>query len=403
MNRKRASGSADLPDYPTVFVPEFSKTTDSIILSGFHETQDANQLNKVWRDFPDALTNAPIGTLTNFNFYGQHFVIGTKKGHPNFNELALQANVEVSRKLAARKASLGSTNIVSTNQMFVVSMNNRWGMETWNSYRTNYRDLRTISGEVISHVVMRDGTNIFNNPPIYDGFVTNLIVLNNTIPQVADWIGATQLVTTNFIVLFDNFTRLLDERSYSTNRGFGTNRFGLPGTPAEFGPLERTPEFVLYTTNKVRFWMINKDNRIVDFVSFDNLSTIMDLRKHLFPPPNSQSGSSLVTGTAQLTENMFWDPTPIGGPGSVLTVGHSNQLAMSSGDFEGPASDALWRSYRYNSPDKRGAISVWRYFLYGPRGIRAQDEMPRNPPAVLTHQAPFTPTKSISWSMSWQV
>ncbi len=405
--------------HPHVFVPLFAKrsmpfsydgvtTTNvtSIAIVGFTEAVDAQLLTRPWADLTAALTNTSVqfGFLTNVNFYGQHMVIGAKKGHPNFNELAFQANVDISRKLSATRESLGSTNILSTNQMFIVNMNNRWGMEAWNSYRTPYTSLRLIHGEVISHVVMRDGSNIFNNPPVYEGFVTNVISLTPTdLAMVGNWVGATQYIATNFVVPFDRFTNLINERSYTATNRIGTDRFGPTNSLAQFGPLERSPQFFLFTTNKVRFWMINQAGRIVDFVSFDKLSTLMDLGKHLYPNPTRPSGSSLFGG-GSISEDMFWDPTPLDNRG--FTVGHSNQLAMSLGDapFEGAASDALWRAYKYNPltvNDKNGAIGLWRHFI----GARPRGEYPRprNSPEVLIHQAPFTPTKSISWTMSWQV
>jgi hypothetical protein len=122
----------------------------------------------------------------------------------------------------------------------------------------------------------------------------------------------------------------------------------------------------------------------------------MDLRKHLF---TAASQPNQAFGSANANENMFWDPTPIGGINSPFTVGHSNQLAVSAGEIN--ASDAFWRPYRYNSPDKRGAISVWRRFVGLP--LRALDNHDAKVPQVLVHQAPFTPTRQIRWTVSWQV
>jgi hypothetical protein len=392
------------PYYPTVFVPEFYKTPTNIIITGFHEAVDSQVLASArpWWTFTEVLTNAPgapgLGTLTNFNFYGQHLVIGAKKGHPNFNELAMQANVDISRKLSVTKASLTSTNLVNTNQMFLVSMSHRWGMEAWNSYRTNYKGPLSIFASVESQVTMRDGTNIVNNPPVFE---TNITL--STVPAMSltgDWIGATQLVVANFEVPFDRFTPILNERSYSTNR---FPRFGFTNAPANFGPLEPTPKFVLYTTNKVRFWIVdNSKNRIIDFVSFDKLATVMDLGREMFKQPNPASGSSLVGGRAAVNEEMFWDPTPIGGVNSGFTIGHSNQLAVSSGEIPEADTIAFWRPYSARSPDKRGGVTVWRQIVGLPfrTGI---DDPDRVPPQILTHQAPFTPTKSIRWTVSWQV
>lgn len=392
------------PAFPTVFAPEFTKTTTNIIITGFREVTNTLALSSTirWRNMTYALTNSevPVATLVGgnfFNLYGQHYVIGAKKGHPNFNEVSMQANVDISRKLSVTKASETSTNLVSTNQMFLVSMNHRWGLEAWNSYRTNYKGPLTIFASVDSDIALYDTNLVANSSLVYR---TNITVSQPAINLNGDWIGATQLVVANFEIPFNQFTNILNERSYSTNR---FPRFGLPNSLAEFGTLERTPQFVLYTTNSVRFWIVdNSVNRVIDFVSFDKLSTAMNLGREMFRQGNPQSGSSLVNPTSRVNENMFWDPTPIGGLNSVFTVGHSNQLAVSSGEIPEADTDAFWRPYSARSPDKRGGVTVWRQIVGLPfrTGI---DDPDRVAPRVLTHQAPFTPTKSIRWTVSWQV
>ena len=76
--------------------------------------------------------------------YGVPAVIGAKKGFPNFNEFAMQTQVQVTRKLQFRRPDGSSVLPVNqTNQMFVVTISNLFGVEAWNSYGTNFpRDLR---------------------------------------------------------------------------------------------------------------------------------------------------------------------------------------------------------------------------------------------------------------------
>lgn len=384
------------PHPPTVFVPNFARFGNSVIISGFTEATDDRLLNRTWRDVSDAATNTVAGTiLTNNNFYGQHMVIGAKKGHPNFNELALQANVGVSRKLNATRQNVTSTNLLGTNQMFVVNMEHRWGMEAWNSYSAAYgRNLR-VAGEVISHVILRDGTNLLN-PPVFDRIFSNS--MTSTINQ--PWNGAKQFLATNLYVLFDQSLPMIREWAYTATNRLGTARFNT-NSIASWGPVEPAPQFILYTTNKVRFWLIG-DNRIIDFASFDNLVTQMDLRKLLSPVPTR---NNQAFGSTNITEEMFWDPTPLS-PGNPFTVGHSNQMMMAAGEFnrsaqELGASEALWRPYGAKSPDKRGAISVWRKF--SGLEMRAEDDRDARVPPELSHQVPFTPTRQIRWELSWQV
>ena len=397
MNDKAVNGPAY---HPTVFAPILYKDRDRVTIRGFQEvTNNAPAVvNRPWAAFSDVLRNTNnSGFLTGSNYYGAHFVIGTKKGHPNFNEVAFRANVDLSRKLALTRQNFVSTNMAATNQMFIVNMFNRWAMEAWNPYTNIYNKSLTITGHVSSTIALkdfRDGTNAFVAP----AFWTN-ITAGGRVQNYDDWPAAKHTAPTNFVVAFDTSIAVIPEASYST---FRTPRFGPTNAIGDFNPIEPTPQFVLYTTNRAAFWMLDESSgRLIDFVSYDGLTTEMDLRKYLFTPP--QPGQPVDTNNVP-TEEMFWDPTPIAA-GSVMTVGHSNQLAMSAGQFDETAtgrgrSDALWRSYRYNIPQRRYEVSVWRKFLGLP--MRAQDDADVRVPAILTHQAPFTPTRRIKWEYWWQ-
>jgi len=62
------------------------------------------------------------------------FVVGAKKGFPNFNEFVLLNDLMVSRKLEFHRNVAGGP-IVRTNQTYSVGISNAFGIETWNSYR----------------------------------------------------------------------------------------------------------------------------------------------------------------------------------------------------------------------------------------------------------------------------
>ena len=78
--------------------------------------------------------------------YGIPLVIGAKKGFPNFNEFAMQTQVQVTRKLQFHRP--GDSNTAPVNeidQMFVVGISNVFGVEAWNSYAHTFpRNLRMV-------------------------------------------------------------------------------------------------------------------------------------------------------------------------------------------------------------------------------------------------------------------
>src|ERR1035441_2808267 len=96
--------------------------------------------------------------------YNVPLVIGAKKGFPNFNEFAMQTQVQVSRKLQFTRKGGPNTPISQTNQMFMVAVSNVFGVEAWNSYVATFpRKLRLYAWPDIS-VVMTNETGKVLNP-----------------------------------------------------------------------------------------------------------------------------------------------------------------------------------------------------------------------------------------------
>lgn len=366
------------PYFPTVIRPLYAKTPTNLVITNWMVLTNANLLNLSWRDPKDFFNTNSVGTATNFNFYGQHLIVGAKKGFPNFNELALESYVEVSRKLEVAKTSSGGA-VNDTNQMFLVSLVNRWGLEGWNSYTSSYPRPLRLAAEIRSRVFVRDlATNnkiVFARdiPPIANAYVTNT------------WPGST-----SFQNVVDRTTPLLRDVAYSAAAGFTATNV------VRFSNIEPSPRFQLVTTNDLRFWIIDTtENQIVDFVSFDDLSTVMDISTNLYTTPSA--ANQMVAGKTVFNENMFWDPTPVGPPASGLTVGITNQMAVSSGEID--VDDDVWRAYRFNSPDKRGGIAAFRSFI----GLPPRATDPTIQPSVDTaHQAPFVPTKRMFQLITWQ-
>ena len=70
------------------------------------------------------------------------WIIGAKKGFPNFNKFAMLDVVQIQRKLQLTSTkvpvSQPSTDITITNQMYIFGITNYIGMELWNSYSNWY-------------------------------------------------------------------------------------------------------------------------------------------------------------------------------------------------------------------------------------------------------------------------
>ncbi|HTG45471.1 MAG TPA: hypothetical protein VK633_13170, partial [Verrucomicrobiae bacterium] len=372
--------------YPTVFRPVYTKTRTNVFISGWLEVTNVSQI------YPgSSLDMAEVyrtnivreGTNILLNPFGMHVIVGAKKGHPNFNEMALQTSVEVSRKLEVIKSSAGAPPI-GTNQMFLVSLAQRWGMESWNPYTNKYARSVSMIGEANSTIAIKDGTNAFQPPlQMWNRRITSGVVQTN------NWAGFTNLNVPNFAVVLSNNFNLLQDVGYTQAGGFrNTNT-------AQYSFLEPTPKFLLSTTNKVRYLMFDSSNgRVLDAVSFDNLETKMDIASQLYALPTASAGHVGGTNSGN-NEDIYWDPTPVGR----LTRGITNQLAAATGDLE--VAPNIWRAFRFSDQgDKNGAISVWRKFVGLPLSATNR---PVGPLSDLRRQIPFVPSRRIEQLVSWQV
>ena len=81
--------------------------------------------------------NYPYG----INVYGVPWIIGAKKGFPNFNKFSMQNVVQITRKLQIRRSKIPTTSVsdfVFTNQLYAFNISNSIGIDCWNSYTNPY-------------------------------------------------------------------------------------------------------------------------------------------------------------------------------------------------------------------------------------------------------------------------
>lgn len=396
--------------YPTVLRPVYTKTPTNIYISGWEEvtnvTSQVFNVRQITNSIADLLTDktVPINRpLTNSSaaLFGEHLIVGAKKGHPNFNELTLQTTAEIARKLEVIKPSAGAPPN-KTNEMFIVSLDQRWGMEAWNSYTNRYTHPVNVLAEIQTITAVKDTTNLAQLPIA----VFNRRIATTPFLQTNNWAGFTNFNTANFAVVLSNNASLLPDIAYTRPPGSAIGRLQSTNLAQFTAGIQLAPYLVVTTTNKVRYLMWDKNNgRIIDYVSFDNLVVNTDIGSQLYAPPTAST--SLTRGPAGNNEDLYWDPTPVGnGP---LTRGITNQLAAAAGDL--PTSAAIWKAFRMSTlvrtsskstpeDDKNGAIAAWRKFL----GLKLLADLPPVPPSTsLTNQIPFVPSRRIEQTVSWQV
>ncbi len=396
----RVNISANEPFAPTVLRPELAlRNNTNVFLVGFEAvTNNFEQvLNRRWLDLKNPSELRLL--TTNDIVIGMPWVIGAKKGYPNFNELEMQLEVQTTRRLKLRKPNPGSGTLPNqTNQMYVFDIGINTGVEAWNSYQTAYpRNLELRVTNIITAALTNRVGNIVwpaNGLPTQISLSQTENIGPNTWPG---WSGAQG--DTSFRVPLANNFRFLPESAYFNDP---TPTFiPLSNRPApgfEIANRFPVPDLGLGVTNRLVYVVIDREiNRIVDFVNLDNMITQLDLMSELIGNQNPVAGGSSFNGQLWLTNRVN---NTINTP----TEGINLQLAISSGAPDVP--DGVWRSadqLAVSGQDKQKSIDFFLAF----RGLTPIfgtpfSEIQRQNRGSLEHQAPFSPSRKLFKTTSWQ-
>ena len=377
--------------YPTIFRPTFNVNGTNISVGGYQLVDGPNDPST-----PDTILTIPVSledpigrtaianSPQNINVYGVPWVIGAKKGFPNFNEFALQSVSEITRKLQFARPNSSTYPPTSTNQMLLVSVSNVLaGVEVWNSYRTNYPPPTYIQADGFMSAmftltnanlsVYRVSTNVF-----LGGYPRGAIDLTGK-----QWPGYGNGATPNpnsFLVPM--FTNVL----FMTN-AYYDQRFGRlvpvpPNEGADFfvntGTGFPSPTMGLVITNRIRCIIrvgggaLGANGRVVDYVQLDNLNMTRNLTSE-----QSLEGNIYSSDPASPANNM-WSTNVAGN----ATVGVQNQIQASLG-YGSPLD--------WNDSAKQNEISGFQSFMW-----------PGHHNTNLLAQAPYTPTAENSLYKTWQ-
>jgi hypothetical protein len=415
----RSAHAANDPYYPTVWRPLYDITPTNITITGWQpQVNAALALNhavntNLFRSPSEYFTNRNV-IITNVSFYGQPWVVGVKKGWPTFNELSVETYAQVSRRLEISKnrdaKSLGKpvsltdyANLANhTRQIYMLGLSNTVGLEAWNSYAlTNNRKIRIdtrIETRVgIERVTARNPTNhtVITSVPVFASPKTYISTTNNYV--VPKWPArptqgqASNRTLTNaipvdggsdFRVPLYTLLPVLENSQYTEIPGpFGT----FFANPAQFQSITNTPDFVISVTNRVRYLATDVDeNRIIDYVSLDNIISKIDLDEAMRQGQNA--GNILATGSNSgiVDPNIFWVPDPITKSQATsfgVNVGIMKQIEASLDILQ---LGADWKDYSAFARIT-AEIQKFQLFMYGTNN-GAQN-------TNYTVQVPFTPSR----------
>ena len=215
------SNTNDYFDYPSVFRPIFGlalgqnvlgANITNIYIRGYVEVTNVLPAGSLNADYnlpcysltlPSDWTNIVGGALARFtningtfvniggmnmNIYGIPWVIGAKKGLPNFNQISLESITELTRRVQIIKNGKPRPNW-QTNVQYVVSISNALEAEAWNSYSNNYTRpvmigvadalTTTLSNQFGVIPISIQGGGVVTNPQIANVGLSFPIVVNN--------------------------------------------------------------------------------------------------------------------------------------------------------------------------------------------------------------------------------
>jgi hypothetical protein len=403
--------------FPSVFRPLFRSTATNIIIAAYREEVDAGLVQQgkapPMADLWDPVSRAQIPQLgVPFRAdnaeplaYGMPIVIGARKGFPNFNEFAMQTEVDVTRKLKfIRDGSEFPPH--KTNQMYVVSIGNNFGLSSWNSYSNAYpRDLQLISIVQMFAVVTNEFGQVVTGG---SNFVQRFTLPGSFQIPASTWHGfprygetRPQVVGASFQVPFAPATNgfyFMSNAMYNV----ASQRFMMPLSDQGFEPLNSAPRWWLSLRARVRYILVDTSvNRIVDYVNLDSASdpanTPFDLTDLLMRTNNYSPPACSDIYTSGGGPGAIWCTNRgVGAAAQSPTYGVLNQIDVALGVNK----SVIWKVAPDFLPrDCDTTNCAVRFFRGNILGGPAADGV------IITNvfYSPYQPTKTNYFYTSWQV
>ena len=365
-----AAGSTNF--YPPVFRPLFGTG----LIAGVNYIVGFTNDNRV----------STLGAWLNSNTNGIPLVIGAKKGFPNFNEFAMQAEFLVSRKLQITKPNPGA-DPTATNMMYTLGVTNKFIVELWNPYKNTYQRPITITVSNFTTSVLTNQYGLF-----YQTNSGSSAPPTNVLSGTWAGIGVTLNNPASFILPTTGTNTFLPSSMYSLLN----NRF----VPINTNVFESVPDYPMpswYLTLSNRMTcLLSEGNTMVDFVllnddlNVDLTRELLSGRDETYPPGTP----STLVGVWNTNRYSPTDP-----PRGIL-----QQIDIAAGDTLYPLSATDWKAFSQtavpNENDKEAAIRRFRSFLNLP--ARPGDPSPLPTNSLTAMQAPFNPAAKLVVVSVWQ-
>ncbi|MGH7990736.1 MAG: hypothetical protein ACREDS_11185, partial [Limisphaerales bacterium] len=391
--------------FPSVFRPTFNVVLENgntnVYINGYEQVASITGTSDAQLDLPvnaaDFASTFGLGIFTNVNVYGVPWIIGAKKGFPNFNEFAMESAFQLSRKLQVTRPS---TNAPITsyqyNQIFNLSISNQLGVECWNSYTNNFDDSVVIYVTDFPTVVL---TNDEGFSASFTTMVSGVLQIPNATNSVwPDYNPAVNplLAPASFQIPLNTSSVPVPPSIYRFNDGnpFLTTNLALPyeSNVVINGSSYPQPNWSLAVTNNLRVIILDGTN-IIDYVQLRGPNSS---RTNL----NAEIQAEWDAAPYNTGYDDLWDTNLIA---DGLPFGLVNQLGISLGSYGLGSGPNAW-SNTMGATEIYNEINGFRaFFHYGPlpsifnyTNDIALDSMTTN------LQVPYTPIATTFQHITWQ-
>lgn len=387
--------------YPTVFRPIFYRDGQGdVFIAGFQQVSSVTGISDLQLAQPVDVSNLPAGRSTN-NVYGVPWIIGAKKGFPNFEQFTVRNDVQLTRKLQVTRDSVVWYNAATaahfhTNVMYVLGISNHMGFAFWNSYSSNY--------------VSPTGANI--SIAVYDNVEMWLTNANMTIRFAATNFAYTPATFTNWPGSdWDN--SMAPNNRYASPYAFMGGVFHFPFLPESayvastmsFVPtadnpqfetnivprLYSLPQFGLVTSNRLQAFIVD-GSHVIDYVHFSGPSSERDL--------NGEIAEKYYNGI-NTPPYRQWITNFSGSPTGGVNQGLLNQILVSRIGPNVAPNGNKWVTPPNMPSGVSGPAAMAAYFngFFTPTwtyGVKVYTN------TATSLQAPYTPTRTAYQYTVWQ-
>ncbi|HZI31182.1 MAG TPA: hypothetical protein VFF11_02505, partial [Candidatus Binatia bacterium] len=398
-------------DFPSVFRPLFTRVNTNLYVSGYTYVPIVNGSGDIAfsKPFPASQLALTGGVNVQANVFGVPWIIGARKGFPNFNQFYMLNMFQLTRKLQVSRPSTSYLGATATNQLFTMSVTNMMGFSFWNSYDTNYVPAAGLGN---LHVYLYDWTYM----SLSNGAAPLTPIQAGTIPPLANPYFATNVNLSywpgsGWALSGANLSPLYQKPQ---SQSFVSGQWNFPFLPeanyepitGNFTPLGSSgwinnpyvapfPQMLLATTNWIQAFILDGNNHVIDYVQLSGPSGIRNLSDEVADSPlNATDAKAMTEGTAMWDTNLF---SGANGP----TKGVVNQIEVSRFNPSGAIS-TFWKQpantpSALNTPEAEAGY--FNAFFTGDAYIY-RNKVYYNTNLVI--QAPYTPTRTAWQYTSWQ-